>query len=206
MTKDDEELNMGPWNIHKYNVKKKNGSAGKGNHEKHGSNNQKEITLRENTKIQGSYSEIPKETPIWLEKQNPKETELPLAADTVDNTRRWSKAKVRNSSGGKNPQIHTKGRGITKPGKGITRKDMGVVKVSNVKGKKVAKPFPYRAVDVDKENIPSTYSSQNTLGDKEKQEEEMLEYMRIMYKSHGENLLKRSKKWKFYQNCSRTAR
>lgn len=79
-----------------------------------------------------------------------------VAPENVETARRWSKPKVRNSIGGKNPQIHTKGRGVTKPGKGITKKDIGVVKLANIKGKKVVIPFPYKSIEVNKENIPSS--------------------------------------------------
>lgn len=54
--------------------------------------------------------------------------------------------------------------------------------------KKTTKPFPYKVLEVDKENIPSSSHQVITTNKKKQEEEQMLEYMKVMYKSHGENL------------------
>lgn len=64
-----------------------------------------------------------------------------------------------------------------------------MISKGSAKVKKNSKPFPYKVIDVDKENIPSS-SHQVVIIDKKKQEEEqILEYMKIKYNTHGENLL-----------------
>lgn len=107
----------------------------------------------------------------------------------VITTSQISKPRVRNPLGGKNPQIPTKRRGVTKPGKGITRRDRSVANKSSSKEKKDKKLEPDKILILDKENIPLS-SVQNMFAEKKHPDEEyIMEYMKTMYKTHGENLL-----------------
>lgn len=56
------------------------------------------------------------EVTIVVEDKNTNEQESTEVPESANGTTRWSKPKVRNTLGGKNPQYQTKGRGITKPG------------------------------------------------------------------------------------------
>lgn len=110
---------MGPWNIPKYTLKKKNGSLGKGNYKMNEGNNQNDGNIRGTKKPRGDQ-EVKAITDITLVVvQEPKTQEANEPQVTLNATSLSNRLKVRNPLGGKNPQVQTKGRGVTKPGKGM---------------------------------------------------------------------------------------
>lgn len=187
---EQEEQNMGPWNIPKYNLKKRNGVKG---HVVPKNTDSSQMTTKANS-IHEEKTVITKPAATQVVEKSPEDQKDAANAAPVEvvvvASKPHVKLKVRNPNGGKNPQMHSRGRGISKPGKGINKKDRNVLinDASNVKNKsKHIDTANHMAID--KGNIPPS-SHQNVLEEQKKKEDDyIMDYMRIMYKTHGESLL-----------------
>lgn len=190
---EQNELNMGPWNIPKYHMRKKINHQGKGIIKRNENAMHQGVSNKSLKKKQGSQQVISTSDTTKVAEQKTTDPEIQTSPEIPQAKAQNVTPKVRNPSGGRNPQINTKSRGITKPGKGVKRRDMSGAIKSISKDSKVNKKETNRVIAVGKENIPST-SCQAGSDEKRKQEEEyMLAYMKTMYQTHGENLLHKFK-------------
>lgn len=181
-----DELNMGLWNIPKYVAKKKKLPNARGTVKRNEEVVQSEATRKEKHKTKVENIDATHEV------QNVNE-DLNLGGTTNANDGGANvnviPRKIRNSTGGRNPQNIPKGKQNVKASKGSTVKERHFVIGESSKTGGGRKPVTSRNDNLGKENVPNS-DQQQVIEDKRKKEEEyMLEYMKAMYQTHGVNLL-----------------
>lgn len=192
---DQEVREMGPWNIPKYITKKKKRTSSSKNSPKDNGFKQtinspstmEKVPLEENSTKDSTRGDVANETPEIVAGQV-QNTNLPK-------TKPPPKPKVRNSTGGRNPQTPAKKKGQMMPnGRACTIKDGGSrhaaknIGTDNKVSESVLKQAP------GKENIASSSSSNE---DKRKEtgvkinaeEEAMLAYMKAINQSLGTSFI-----------------
>lgn len=97
------------------------------------------------------------------------------------------KGRVRNTLGGKNPQLAVKGKKLTKPSKGFAQKD------KNSKLSESITPATTKPCAPGKGNIPSSSNQASHDVNKQAEKAAIMAYMKSLYHTHGENLLNKFK-------------
>lgn len=190
--KKQETLELGVWNIPKYVARKKKNNAVT-NPKKPNPNPMPPNTSSRGTKpTQVEVVEAHKATgseELGHQIENQKVISTINEASNSPSTKNTIKERVRNPLGGKNPQLSVKGKKVSKNNKPLIRKDNGLTK--DVRSSKAMESEPGVVKDniVGKENIPSTSKPNDTSNDNKAEEEAVMEYMKSMYRTHGENLL-----------------
>lgn len=100
-----------------------------------------------------------------------------------------TKPKVRNALGGKNPQNVTKGKSTSKNMKGTATKEKKYNQGEGSKETEASRATHSSNNNIGKEKLPNDEQALILAEKKRKEEQQMLDYMKRMYQTHGVNLL-----------------
>lgn len=182
---------MGPWNLPKHVIRKRKKPAFSKEGQTNSQNENNTSVTKHN--VQAKEGRMPmvtyKEGEVESSNQH---IVVDNSNQSVIDVNQVTKAKVKNPMGGKNPQLSVKGKKVTKNSKAMHRKDKCVV-LGNIPKASIKNTKKSTSHETRKEIMPSSSNMNNAKQIQAKEEQAVLDYMKTMYKTHGENLLNKFK-------------
>lgn len=179
MEKEQRDLEMGPWNIPKYVIKKKKSNVGKPSRKNNDGIHLQEPSPRvvKKTHVEGINEEVSANVKSSLQEVEVQEVPMVEASEAVPKLKSINNGRVRNPLGGKNPQLAVKGKKLAKPIKHTVRKEKSnrksaiPVNEANITAEVLKPQAP------GKENIPSSSNMASNGGNQHIDEADIMAYI-----------------------------